>query len=211
MRWKRLYRYRAGGKRMKNFTMLPNKVLKLFMVQELSSSDKSVLAVIVRETIGFGRHSWQISKREFASRTGFSWRSINYSLEKLERMQYIALVNKGNSRLNFSEWKLNDKLMQPIAQVEASKTFRPMQPIARSYAMATHRVVPVNTDINKAAAEKLALLLKDKFAYKDGKAYRITNNGWVVINNPVAYLRSIENNSAQFKSQTLEERGYKRA
>lgn len=199
---------------MKNFTMLPNKVLKLFMAQELNSSDKAVLAIIVRQTIGYNRDSWQISKREFASQTGFSRRSINYSLEKLERMQYIALVNKGNSRLNFSEWKLSDKLMQSTAQVEARKTPRPMQPVAqdtprpmqslsRSYAMVRRATVPVNT-LNtvslSAAIEKLALLLKDKFAYKNGKAYRITNNGWVLINNPIAYLKSIENSPAPFST-----------
>lgn len=61
------------------------------------------------------------------------------------------------------------------------------------------------------AIEKLVLLLGDKFAYKNNKAYRVTKNGLVAINDPIAYLEKVEENSAPSKPLTLEDRGYRNA
>lgn len=110
--------------------------------------------------MGYHRPSAAISKREFVNATGFSFRTINYSLENLSAMQYIAQVNKGNSKLAFSEWKLGNKLMQPIAQDDdkpmqyiAQKRPQPMQSTSRTYAMATPSTVPVNK-VNKDILNK---------------------------------------------------------
>ena len=184
----------------KGFVMLPNLILKLFMAQELSSSDKACLAVIIRQTLGYNRDSWQISVREFQEQTGFSRRNIFYSLEKLQLMQYVALVNRGNSRLSFSEWKLNDKLVQPVARamprlVQKTAPDKPpelVQRIAQTSAMPTPRLVPVNTSLNTAAA----VAIKNILSSKSNAELRGTDLyvGGKKINSPVSYWKAIQDN-----------------
>lgn len=202
-----------------NFTQLPNELITVLLNRELTKNEARILLFVARKTYGYHRDTDRISRREFNVSLGISLRHITEIQERLLAVGFLELLNKGNSVLNSSEWKISlsdaenklEKLSKidrrsPDWQQATGDPRVPRYPKVTSYPkviqLGTHAVpttVPVNKGLNKDDAIKEILTLKgDHASVKNGRLFVKGK----IVNSPVDYLKAIKKNEQPTNTST---------
>ncbi len=88
-------------------TQMPNELMEILMSKAINSSMKAVLVCIARKTYGFHKKTDQISLTQFEKHTTLTRPTIVAALSKLQRANFVLLLNKGRSRISSNEWQLD--------------------------------------------------------------------------------------------------------
>lgn len=179
----------------------------------LSKSEKAVLLFIARKTYGYHKKSDQISLSQFKEKLHLSHQGIVNILKRLQLVNICRLVNRGNSRLAFSEWLIDtsdyaNKLvhLSRLVKFSINASHDELVNIRRHtkerYTKESVFDILPNASSKETIVERLKLLLGETYKFDGKKHYRKNLKGWNEIHNPEAYLKSIESNNAQPLEET---------
>ncbi len=184
----------------------------------MTKNEIRVLLFVARQTYGYHRETARISRNDFNDALKISFRHITEIQERLQEVGLLVLVNKGNSKLNSSEWKLDfsnpDDKLEKLSKIDRRSpdwkltTSNPKvtsDPWVSGYPKVNQLgtlpgtpLEPVNKELNKDAIQEILSLKKGKAHVTGGTLFV---NG-KKINNPSAYLNVMKKNDNTSNLQT---------
>lgn len=90
-----------------NFTRIINILLEGLAAVGLNGCEYAILIHLIRKTYGFSKKNDEISISQFVKATGFSARMVLKALSRLQLVNIITLVRRGNSKISSNIWEIN--------------------------------------------------------------------------------------------------------